>query len=343
MSFSANDNQSSAQTATALQSAPTDGTSIFVDHVSFFNGAVAGNFRLVEDTGGTPVDLMEPVYLGINENITMNFESPLKLSADVDLGYSSVSATTQSILIGGSGGAAPAPAYDPGMMTFDGSTGYYSHATLTTTGNLATGIIRINRASFSGVSAEYVYRVNGIGSSNMRIGAILIANDSAATTAQSKIVMQTENSSGAIVSKLVSTNVVCDGSDHTIFYAYDGDNGTAILYVDGVDADDTGSAHRIAPTTGTLSTGTTVETFVGASAAATSLYGGSAGYFGYRNAYLTNPTDWYHPTNGLQEIDESGWTEWGSQPEFWEAQGEMDAQEGSEGNMSVTGTITGPA
>ena len=70
---------------------------------------------------------------------------------------------------------------------------------------------------------------------------------------------------------------------------------------------------------------------------------GDIGYVGYIDSYLTNPTDWYHPTNGLQEIDESGWTEFGSQPLAWNQYGTMTDNKGSSGNFTKVGTITGPA
>ena len=182
-----------------------------------------------------------------------------------------------------------------------------------------------------------------IGSGSIgRLGIFLAASDHATPAFRDKITVTSANSGSTNICVLVSIDAVADGSDHTVFYSFNGDTGAATFYIDGVDADDTGSAVRVAPTTGTLDTGAG-SVIIGALSGPSQFYGGQAGYVGHDEQYLTNPTDFHHPTNGLQEIDESGWTEWGSQPLYWEAQGEMDAQEGSAGNMTKNGTITGPS
>ena len=40
-----------------------------------------------------------------------------------------------------------------------------------------------------------------------------------------------------------------------------------------------------------------------------------------------------------KKLDESGWTEWGTQPLFWNEHGEMTNNKGSAGNMTKNGTI----
>ena len=123
---------------------------------------------------------------------------------------------------------------------------------------------------------------------------------------------------------------------------YDGDAGTAIFYMDGVNADNPASVIR------TLTTGTVISGDCGIGVAAnytgTHNITGEIGYFGYGEVYLTNPTDFYHPSNGLQELDEITWVEWGgSAPAFWKATGKMDENDGSGANLLAHGTITGPA
>jgi hypothetical protein len=156
--------------------------------------------------------------------------------------------------------------------------------------------------------------------------------------------MAVKNSAGAVVCKYVSSTVLTDGADHVAFAAFDGDAGTAVLYVDGVDEDDTGNAERVAPSIQTLATSTGNSTAV-ASASATAAsfpFGGNIGYCGYRDAYLTNYTDFMDGSSPKQ-LDESGWTEWGAQPASWNAEGTMTVNNGSDGNYTSNGTITGPA
>jgi hypothetical protein len=235
-----------------------------------------------------------------------------------------------------------AVAYDPGMMTFDGSTGYYSK-TITTAGNVVTGIVRFNSASFTGGGLGRILNVTGAGAVN-RLAVYAMSSDYADANLQDKVVVVTANSGGTNICVLVSIDDVIDGLDHTVFYSFNGDTGAATFYIDGVDADDTGNASRVAPTTGTLAAGASSVASVGANFNGTAnFFGGDAGYCGYDDVYLTNPTDFHHPTNGLQELDETTWTEWGSQPMFWNQYGTMTDNKGSAGNMTANGTITGPA
>ena len=229
--------------------------------------------------------------------------------------------------------------YLPGMMTFDGSTGYYND-TYSPSGNKVTVVCKFNRAKYtSALSFEAVIAFMGDGS-NSRCSLTTIDSDHPTVSLRDKVYFNSTNTSGTVVCQLISSVDVMDGNDHVLFYAFDGDTGAAVLYVDGVDADDTGHAERVAPTTATLGTTAGSAATIGAFPGGLYNYGGSLGYIGYRDAYLTNPTDFYHPTNGLQELDESGWTEWGSQPLFWNQHGLMSDNKGSVGNMTANGTIT---
>ena len=223
--------------------------------------------------------------------------------------------------------------YAPGMMTFNGPTAYYS-STPTTSGNLVTLVMRFNRASFTGAMWEFPAAISR--TAHARVGVLFGPSNDADTEARNKVAVYTQNSAGTVICKLVSTANACDGSDHVMFYSFNGDTGNSIFYLDGVSAENIGWSNRVAPTTGTLDSG----------AASNAVFGqitGNEGYMGIADAYLSNPTDFYHPTNGLQELDEAGWTEFGSQPLFWNQYGTMTDNKGSAGNMTANGTITGPA
>lgn len=230
--------------------------------------------------------------------------------------------------------------YDPGMMTFNGTDAYYSDATVTLSGNLVTIVCRFNITSFSGGGDMRIASVGADLKQRMLLRAN--SNDHATTTRRNKISMFVQDSAAGVAARLFSSSNLVDGADHTVFCSYDGDNGTAIYFIDGVDEDDTGNAEYSAPQVATLPT-TTGVTGVGADNGGTGKVTGDVGYFGASNTYLTNTQDFYHATNGLQELDESGWTEWGAQPLFWHAEGTMTANAGSAGNMTANGTITGPA
>ena len=228
--------------------------------------------------------------------------------------------------------------YDPGMMTYGGA-GHYLDSTVAQSGNLQTAVARFKVSAFTGGGQTRIFTSSSSGQGNAIFLAVQ-SSDHADVDKRSKVWLISQNSGSTIVCSIISNATVADGAEHTIFAAFDGDNGTAQLYVDGVDSDNTGWASRVL-TTGTL--GLTAPKFaVGANVTGAERITGEIGYVGFDDSYLTNPTDFYHPTNGLQEIDESGWTEWGSQPLFWNQYGTMNDNKGSAGNMTANGTITGP-
>lgn len=99
--WKANENHSSAQTNNELKAAPGAGLSLYVTDIVISNGATAGTVKLVEDTGGTPADLLGPVYLGINAGMSKKFATPIRLTADKNLGFTSTLATTHTIFVSG--------------------------------------------------------------------------------------------------------------------------------------------------------------------------------------------------------------------------------------------------
>lgn len=99
--WSITDNQSSAQTNKQLKAAPGSGLSLYITDIIMSNGATAGNIKLVEDTTGTPVDIVEVMYFAINGGAVIPLTVPIKLTANTDLGYTSVTCTTHSITVCG--------------------------------------------------------------------------------------------------------------------------------------------------------------------------------------------------------------------------------------------------
>lgn len=231
------------------------------------------------------------------------------------------------------------PAYDPGMMVYGGAGRYLR--THTASGNKITCAFRFNATDFSGSSTFRILIRNRI-SGNSRLHIYLLSNNySAGGHDPSRMVFQCRSSSGTDLVKLQSNISVLDGNDQMAFFSYDGDTGNANYRINGIDADDPGFASRVAPITGTLANGS-AEFSLGSDYTAGNEYVGDVGHFGIHNVYLTNWNDFASGSNP-KEIDEIGWTEWGSRPEFWNEFGTMDDNEGTKANMIENGTITGPA
>lgn len=105
--FEAFENHTSAQTNNELVAAPPSSNANedkchYVTGLIISNGAVAGTIFLVEDTGGTPVQISQTFYVGINGGaVAINFPSPIKVSAGKNLGFTSATVTTHSIHVFG--------------------------------------------------------------------------------------------------------------------------------------------------------------------------------------------------------------------------------------------------
>jgi hypothetical protein len=65
------------------------------------NGATAGSVKIVEDTAGTPVDIIELMYFPINGGMSKRFATPIRVTANKDVGYTSVTSTTHSVTLSG--------------------------------------------------------------------------------------------------------------------------------------------------------------------------------------------------------------------------------------------------
>jgi hypothetical protein len=230
--------------------------------------------------------------------------------------------------------------YHPAMMEYDGSTGYYDTGgyTLTTSGNKITVVGRFKRATFTGGVSEYIARCTVSGNTHARFGVYLLPTDFATADNQNKLVAFTTSSTGGVLAVLPSVSNFTDDAVHTFMYSFDGDAGTAQFIVDGQNEINTGASNYSAPTTGTLATASQ-KVNVGSNQASANLLDGEIGFFGYRDAYLTNWSDFMHGDGSPKVIDASGWSEWGAQPLFWNPHGDMINNLGSAGNMTKNGTI----
>ncbi len=99
--WSASENHSSAQTNNALQGAPGANLSLYITDIIISNGATAGNIKIVEDTSGTPVDRVEVMYFAANGGMSKRFATPIRIAANIDVGFTSVNCTTHSVTLSG--------------------------------------------------------------------------------------------------------------------------------------------------------------------------------------------------------------------------------------------------
>jgi hypothetical protein len=225
------------------------------------------------------------------------------------------------------------PTYTPAMMEFDGSTGYYNKASVSTSGNKIAVVGRFNCSSSTNI--QRVFDVHN--GSYIRAAVSILDSDHATTDSRNKLQLFIQSSTGVLLCRVYSNVTVSDGVNLTFLISYDGDAGTAALYLDGVDALDTGnSLHTLIA--GTVASGLSTMS-VGASYAPAFYHVGDIGFIGHREAYLTNWSDFMDANGNPKALDESTWTEWGAQPLFWNEHGEMSNNLGSAGNMTKNGTI----
>ena len=228
------------------------------------------------------------------------------------------------------------PLFIPGMMEFDGSTGYYEDASITSTGNKVTVLFRFAVVPFTG--DRNVIPIAMTASGGARFIFNIFSSDNSDSDKPNKMQVYVQSSVGAYLAILVTPEGYVDGQLHTCMFSFDGDAGTAQFIIDGTNADDTGNADRSAPTTGTLSTTSTSLT-IGAGAAGTTPADCDIGFLGHADAYLTNWADFMESNGDPKQINETAWTEWGGQPLFWNQHGDMTNNLGSAGDMTKNGTI----
>jgi len=215
--------------------------------------------------------------------------------------------------------------YEPGKMQFNGSSCFLLTGAPSYSGNAYSAIVRVR---------------NCVNSSNAYIFAI----DHGAAARDTIIVNATSHrpdfyiydSTGTLKDQLIGTGVdLGDGEEHILLLAVDGATGAACFY-DGHTQLDTGAIGAF-----TLGSGGGNATVGAWHTGATSFVPANTeiSYFGYRRAYI----DWtveanrlkFLTANGhLKQINESSWTEWGAQPEFWNPRAQMTDNRGSYTNFN---------
>lgn len=98
--WKADDNQSTAQTNKQLRAAPGAGLSLYITDITMSTDT-AMNIKLVEDTAGVPADVWKPMYFAANGGLVTNLKTPIKVTANKDLGYTSSAAGNHSLVICG--------------------------------------------------------------------------------------------------------------------------------------------------------------------------------------------------------------------------------------------------
>jgi hypothetical protein len=100
-SWSVTEAETAAVTNDAAKSAPGSSLSLYVCGLTISNGATAGDYKLVEDTAGTPVTKVEKIYTGITGGAVMHFFPCIKITENKDIGITSTTVTTGSYTITG--------------------------------------------------------------------------------------------------------------------------------------------------------------------------------------------------------------------------------------------------
>lgn len=95
------EDHTTAQTNNQLKAAPGANLSLYITDVVVSNGATAGSIKLVEDEGGTPVQISQTIYMAINGGAVIHWNTPKRLTANKTLGFTSTTVTTHSIEVHG--------------------------------------------------------------------------------------------------------------------------------------------------------------------------------------------------------------------------------------------------
>lgn len=94
-----NENNAAAQTNNEIVATPGGGLSLYVVSIIMSYG-IAGTIKLVEDTA-SPADIAGPYYFAANGGLAFQFNPPLKLTANKNLGYTSVGAGNHTVTVSG--------------------------------------------------------------------------------------------------------------------------------------------------------------------------------------------------------------------------------------------------
>lgn len=97
--WSATENNAAAQTNNELKAAPGASLSLYITDIIVSNGATAGSIRLVEDTAGTPAIVLQEMYLAINGGAHLKLQTPIRITANKNVGFTSTTVTTHSVTL----------------------------------------------------------------------------------------------------------------------------------------------------------------------------------------------------------------------------------------------------
>lgn len=228
----------------------------------------------------------------------------------------------------------------PQYTEFDqsGTPEHFYDSAYTSSGDEITQVLRFNNEGFTGTGSAQVMAYAEGPSTHARLLIFMYSSNYTDADKRNKIHVRVANNAGTVICDLYSSSAYADGDDHMLFFSFSGTSGKAVFFIDGVNADDTANADRVAPTTGTLDAGASSTYFIANNAVGASAnFDGKIGFVGMDDQFLTNWAD-FMDGNLPKEIDETSWTEWGSQPLFWSLEGTMTSNDGSEGNMTASGT-----
>lgn len=99
--FRGNENNATAQTDNPIVSAPGANLSLYITDIILSNGATAGTILIEEDTASAKTTLLGPYYLGANSGMSKHFNTPVRVTANKDIGYTSATVTTHTVTVCG--------------------------------------------------------------------------------------------------------------------------------------------------------------------------------------------------------------------------------------------------
>ena len=99
--WTANASYSAAQTDVSIKATPGAGLCLYITDILISNGATAGVVSLESDTASAKTKFIGPLYLAANGGCVINFRTPVRLPANVNMGIVSTTVTTHSITVNG--------------------------------------------------------------------------------------------------------------------------------------------------------------------------------------------------------------------------------------------------
>jgi len=88
-----------AMTDAELVAAPGEGLSLHVTDIVISNGATAGSVVIEEDTASAKTAKVQSLFLAINGGASISLKTPIRLTANKNLGITSATVTTHSVLV----------------------------------------------------------------------------------------------------------------------------------------------------------------------------------------------------------------------------------------------------